>query len=86
MMKEISTKSGFCATVDLDRLDNVELLDALAELSENGLGIGKVITLILGKEEKRRFYDHVRAENGAVPIKAVTDAFSEIMDLLSAKN
>lgn len=86
MMKDISTKSGFCATVDLDRLDNVELLDALAELSENGLGIGKVIALILGKEEKRRFYDHVRAENGAVPIKAVTDAFSEIMDLLSAKN
>lgn len=85
-MKEITTKSGFSVSVDTDLLDNVELLDALTELSESGLGMNKIATMLLGTDGKQRLYDHVRTEKGTVPSQELMDEFSEIMELLGAKN
>lgn len=86
MTKEITTKSGFSVSADTDMLDNVELLDALAELYESGLGMSKIVTMLLGADGKKRLYDHVRTEKGTVPSEALMDELSEIMELLNAKN
>lgn len=86
MIKEITTKSGFSVSVDTDKLDDMELVEALAELNENDIAMPKVATMVLGKEDKCRLYDHLRTEKGNVPVEAFTNEFTEIMELLGAKN
>lgn len=86
MIKEITTKSGFSVSVDTDKLDDMELVEALAELNENDIYMPKVATMVLGKEDKSRLYDHLRTEKGNVPVGAFTNEFTEIMELLGAKN
>lgn len=78
-MIEGRTKSGFKYSIEEDNIDQ-ELLDALAEADDgNPLKISKVIRLMLGDEQRKRLYDHLRDEKGHVPIKAVIDTFSEIL-------
>lgn len=86
MIKDITTKSGFCVSVDMDMLDNVEFLDALAELSESGLGMSKIATMLLGTDGKKTLYNHVRSAKGTVPAEKLMNEFTEIMELLGAKN
>ena len=86
MIKEITTKSGFSVSVDTDKLDNMELVEALAELNENDIAMPKVATMVLGNEDKYRLYDHLRTEKGNVPTEAFTNEFTEILELLGAKN
>lgn len=75
-----STKSGFVFNIRKERLDNMELIDALAELETDPLQISNVITLMLG-DEKKKLYDHVRTEEGFVPIEKVEKELSEIFEL-----
>lgn len=75
------TKSGFEFVVPRSNIDNMELIDAICDLNDgNGLATSKVVTLLLGKEQKKELYDHVRTENGNVPTQAVADEVREIMD------
>jgi len=49
------TKDGFEYILSDAALDNMELVDALEELDEgNTLAAAKVISLLLGKEQKKR--------------------------------
>ena len=43
--------------------------------------ISFVIKLLLGKEDKKRLYDHVRTDEGIVPSKEVEKELSEIFTL-----
>lgn len=85
-MKEITTKSGFCVSIDMDVLDNMELLDALAELEENELATSKVAKMVLGADNKKRLYDHLRTDKGNVPVEAFYAELTEIMGELDVKN
>lgn len=78
----MKTKSGFECEITKDRLDNMELVDALAELDENELAVSRVCLLLLGKETRKRLYDHLRTEDGRVPTAALTAELSEIMAAL----
>lgn len=84
MMK---TSTGFEFEVTKDALNNMELLDALAELQEtNGEDItlmGRLITMLLGREGKKALYDHVREEDGRVPVDKTTAEMTEIFNLMS---
>ena len=75
------TESGFIFNIEVERLDNMELIDALAELEDNPLQMSTVITLLLGKEDKKRLYDHVRTEDGMVPSEEVEKELGEIFTL-----
>lgn len=86
MMKEITTTSGFSISIDADTLDNMELVEAMAELNEDDLAMPKVAAMVLGKDGKKQLYDHLRTEKGNVPVKAFTDELAEILELLGAKN
>ena len=81
----MKTASGFEFEIEDGVLDNMELLDAIAELEENPLKLTKVVKLLLGGETKERLYDHVRNDKGRVPAEALSSEVAEIFKLLEDK-
>lgn len=80
------TTSGFEFEIDENAADNMELVDALAEAANDDLlAISIVGKLLLGKELRKKLYDHIRAEDGRVPTKAAVNEFMEIMGALGDK-
>ena len=71
-------ESGFEYEVAEEVRDNMELLDAIVEAEENPLAVSKVVKLLLGEDQRRRLYDHLRTDKGNVPILAVSNAVAEI--------
>lgn len=77
--KRGTTKSGFAFAIPAENLDNMELVDALAELDEDDpLQISRVCRLLLGKAQRRALYDHLRAPAGNVPIRTAAQEIVEI--------
>lgn len=77
------TKSGFEFVIDEDSID-MELMDALADASENEAMTGRVIMRMLGKDQKTRFYDHIRNEKGKVPIDKATEGLIDFFEAVKA--
>lgn len=73
------TESGFYFEIDETALDDMEFVEALADLEEDALKLPKVCNMLLGKEQKAKLYDHLRNEHGKVPASAVSSAIVEIM-------
>ena len=87
MERTITLKNGFEATINDSALDDMELVDLLGELEDDPMKIGKVVSKVLG-EQKKALYDHVRTDDGRVPVASLTDAITEIFEALGedAKN
>lgn len=83
----MKTKSGFEFDIDPEILDDMELVDALAEVEDNPLAFSKVVTMLLGND-KKRLYAHIKETKGLkrVPIEAVGEIVEEIFDTLNEKN
>lgn len=79
-MLQGKTKSGFNYEVAEEQLNNYELLEAIGEIDDNPLAISKVVNLLLGKEKTKELKDHVRKENGIVPVDKLTDEITEIFE------
>ena len=78
-MIEGKLKSGFEYKIEDHVLDNMELLDAIAEVDQNPMVLSKVLKMLLGDEQRKKLYNHLRdPKNGNVPIVAVSDAVAEI--------
>ncbi len=74
------TKNGFVFEITDERTDNMELIDALADLDDgNPLAVSKVLTLLLGPEQKKKMYDFVRTEDGIVSAQTVSEMIVEIL-------
>lgn len=73
------TKDGFAYTIDPAVMNDMEFLEDLAEVDENPAKLPKLITKVLGKEQKKELYDHYRDENGRVPVDAISNAFVEML-------
>ena len=80
-MRTGKTSTGFEFEIDEQKLDDMEFLDALAEVDDNSLALPKIIKTILGYDQKKKLYDHLRSDEGRVPIKAVAKEIAEIMKL-----
>lgn len=80
-----TTPSGVNFEIDEARLDNMELVDALAEVEAgNVIAISKVSALLLGGTLKAEIYKAIKAANGGrVPTEALT---SDLAYILNAKN
>ena len=74
------TSTGFEFDIEDERLDDMELVDIMAEIDENPLLMPKLCKMLLGDEQKKRLYDHLRSEDGRVPIEATTTAIQEIFN------
>lgn len=73
------TSSGYEFTIDEKAADNMELIDALAELEDgNELAVSKVCRLLFGPAERKRIYDYLRDEEGRVPIQSFIELVKEI--------
>lgn len=72
------TKSGFKYSVEEERLNNYELLEAIGELEDDPLILTKVVDLLLGKEQKKELKNHVRTEDGLVPTDKLSEEITEI--------
>lgn len=84
-MKEIELSNGFKVSISESAMDNMELVDALAEMSdENPLGVSKVCSMVLG-DNKKALYDHIRTEDGRVPVEKVSNAIKEIFEAFGGK-
>ena len=86
-MRTITTASGFVFETDEGRANNMELFDALVAFQRGDkLALADVVDKVMGAD-KKRMYDHLRAESGTVPIEKVTAEVMEILQQLkSAKN
>lgn len=74
------TKSGFSYSIPESRVDNMELMDALVGVDKgNPLDASVALDLLLGKEQKKALYDHLRTDDGTVPVKSVVEVLLEIL-------
>lgn len=78
-MIEGTTTTGFSFRFEKDVMNDMELVERLAEVDENPLKLPRVISMVLGEDQKKALYDHCRAENGRVPVEKVSAAFVEIL-------
>lgn len=79
------TESGFSIELEESALDNMEVLDALSDLDEgNPLAMSRLVVKLLGKDGKKRLYDHLRTEDGRVPASAVENAIMELFQSINA--
>lgn len=75
-----TTKSGFEYSVPENVFDDMELIDALADVNSgrDGLQISVVVRKVFDEEQRKRLYDHVRDESGRVPTGSIMDVITEI--------
>lgn len=77
-----TTASGFAFSLQDDALDDMELLDGLTDLEKgNPAAISTVCMHLLGEEQRKALYEHLREENGRVRISAVSDELGEILKI-----
>lgn len=80
-MRKGTTKNGFSFEIEDERLNNMELLDALTDLDNgDGTALSTVLRLLLTPAQKKDLYDHLRLPGGTVPIDAVSETLQEIFE------
>ena len=63
------TKSGFKYEIPDEAMNDMELLDILSTVSEGEIqNMAKAADKLLGEDQRRKLYDHIRTEDGRVPI------------------
>ena len=72
------TSTGFEFQIAEGALDNYELVEALADIETDPLSVTKVVTLLLGKEQKEKLKEHVRNDKGVVTTTALMKEIEEI--------
>ena len=83
-----TTSSGFEYSLDEDTLNDMELVDLMVEVqkdSENIRATMEFYERIIGTEQKKRLYDHLRDENGRVPVKQYFLECTEMVKALKEK-
>lgn len=73
------TKSGFSFEIDEDTLNDAELLEELISLDKgDAMKYPEVVKMILGEDQKKALYDHIRNEKGRVPLDKLSNEIIEI--------
>lgn len=87
-MRSGTTSSGFKFEIDEQDLNDMEFIELMADAEENPLKYPKMVERMLGKEQKKKLYDHVRTKEGRVPPDAIDKEVEEIFILAGedAKN
>lgn len=80
-MRKGTTESGFTFEVDEEELNDMEFVELLADAQEDSLMFPRLIERMLGKDQKKALYDHIRNKKGRVPVDATIDIVTEILTL-----
>jgi len=79
-MVRCETRTGFVCELPENVMDNMELLDVMADDSiDAGFRASDAVKMILGVEQRKKLYDHLRADDGRVPVAAVNEALEDIL-------
>lgn len=79
------TNDGFEIELDEDVLDDQELMDALTGIQDGDiLNVSRLTLRLLGKEGRKKLYDHLRTPEGRVPVAKVSEALGELMNSFTA--
>lgn len=85
-MKEVKLSSGLEMELDEKVMDNMELVDTLAEAAdEDPLAVSRMVKLVLGADGRKKLYDHLREKDGRVPVAKVSDALKEVFEAFGEK-
>ena len=77
-----TTKSGFRFEVDPDAMNDMELVDVLADdTMDEAFRMSHVLKKLLPGNQRKALYDHVR-KDGRVPVDAVVAEVGEIFTAL----
>lgn len=79
-----TTRTGFSFSVDSACLEDAEFLELFADVQsgKDGLKAFELIRKSLGDDQKAKLYDHVRTEDGRVPVAKLTDEIADIFETL----
>ena len=73
------TESGFEFQFSENAMNNMELIEDLATVDRGDVtALPKVLVALLGAEEKKRLYDHLRTEDGRVPIDLLVEEVKQM--------
>ena len=86
-MKRGTTVSGFAFEFDECVLDDMRFVDVLAEIVDPDVSdvatlsaTSKLAAMLLGKEQKKKLYDHIGAKHGGrVPVAELSAEVFEII-------
>ena len=79
-MVRCETRTGFVCELPENVMDNMELLDVMAdETMEMVFRASAAVKMILGTEQRKKLYDHLRTDDGRVPVAAVNEALEDIL-------
>jgi hypothetical protein len=80
-MIKATTRSGFEFELAESTADNMELVEVMAEIQDDGnpVALATAVKLMLGADQQKALYNHVRTEDGRVPVAAIADAFTDIV-------
>ncbi|MBC2575220.1 hypothetical protein [Peptostreptococcus canis] len=73
------TSTGFEYEIDVDKLDDMNFIELLSEVDSNPILLPKIIEFMLGKDGKKKLYEHVSEENGRVSIKKIEQEMADII-------
>lgn len=86
-MKQIKTSSGFEATVDETKVDDLAFLDLLCELEDGNIrAYRKIMHRMLTQDDEERLLDHIRTKDGREPISALNAELTDIIAALGKNN
>ena len=75
-----TTSTGFAYHLKRESLDDYEVMEMISNIEKEPLLITGLINKLLGEEQKNALLDHLRTEDGRVPIKAITEEITEIFE------
>lgn len=80
------TSNGFMFEINPLVMDNMELVDVLAEMNDdNPLAVSKVCRMVLGDVQKKALYDFLRTSDNRVPVAEVCTSIMEIFQAVGGK-
>lgn len=77
-----TTKTGFPFDISMERMENYEVVETIAEIDENPLVLPRLLKLLFG-DQVAALKDHVRGEDGIVPTQKLMD---EVRDIFESQN
>ncbi|MBQ1575191.1 MAG: hypothetical protein IIZ78_29010 [Clostridiales bacterium] len=79
------TQSGFNVTVDEKRMEDIRFFELISEADENPFALPKLVTYVLGAEQKEKLYKHLE-KDGVVAVTDVIQEMTSIFHLVEEKS
>lgn len=85
-MKQIVTKSGFAAEVNENAADDLAFLDLLCALDDGDPhALRGLVSCLLSKKDAERLYQHVKTDDGRIPVSSLNAELTDIIRALGKK-